>query len=78
MNLISNKFEFLYQKKQHPSSWDDIPYWEFEEYVKMMNKRIKEENENAKKEREQQQSMMPKFGKINPNLNMPKMGNFKR
>jgi len=42
--LLTNKFEFLYQKEQHPTWWDNVPFWEFEEYIKLLNERNKEES----------------------------------
>lgn len=68
--LIKNKFEFLYQKDQHPTWWDNIPYWEFEEYIKLLNERNKEEADQKKKQEEQQQAKSPNMGSFKP-------GNFK-
>jgi hypothetical protein len=55
-----------------------MDYWEFEEYIKLMNERNKEENEKNKQQQEQQQeqqsSMMPKIQM--PNFNSFKPGNF--
>lgn len=77
MNLITNKFEFLWQKQIFPSSWNDLPYWEWEEYIKLMNKRIDEENKKRKEEEETQNKNMSKYNfnpsqyKFNPSQYKP-------
>lgn len=71
--LIKNKFEFLFQKNQHPTSWDQIPYWEFEEYIKLLNERNKEEEEQRKKQESDQKAQMPSM----PNMSDFKPSNFK-
>jgi hypothetical protein len=77
--LIKNKFEFLYQKNQHPDSWNDIPYWEFEEYIKLFNERSKEESEERKKQDEQQSSQMPNMNNFKaPNYKIPNFNSFKK
>jgi len=73
--LIKNKFEFLWQKQIAPSELDRMSYWEFEEYISIMNDRNKSENEKGAQQQEQQQeqqnSMMGNMPK------MPDMGGFK-
>lgn len=67
----------MWQKSIAPSEFDIMNYWEFEEYIKIMNERNKEENEKKKKQNDEQQtqqsSMMPKM----PNFGDFKPGNFK-
>jgi len=76
--LIKNKFEFLFQKNQHPTSWDDIPYWEFEEYIKLLNDRNKEEEEQRKKQEGDQKTNMPNMNDFKPsNFKIPSFGGFK-
>ena len=71
--LLTNKFEFLYQKDQHPTWWDDVPFWEFEEYIKLLNERNKEEDEQRKKQDKQQGANMPNMSNFNPsNFKPPK------
>jgi hypothetical protein len=74
--LIQNKFEFLWQKNIPFSEWNDMPYWEFEAVIKMMNERNKEENERQKsaEKQKQQASNIPNMGNFKiPNMpNMPK------
>jgi hypothetical protein len=79
--LTKNKFEFLDQKNQHPNSWDNLPYYEFEEYVKLLNQRNKEINDERKKQDTQQQSNVPNMNSFKPsNFKTPvfKTPNFKR
>ena len=33
-----------------PQSFDEMPYWEFEIYLKLLNNAVKEENESQKAE----------------------------
>jgi len=80
--LIKNKFEFLWQKSIGPSEIDKMSYWEFEEYIKIMNERNKQENDRNKNQQEQQQEQqnnmmgnMPKMPNTN-NFKPPSMPNF--
>ena len=68
----------MWQKNILPSEFDKMPYYEFEEYIKMMNDRNKEENDKQKQQNDQQQSQqqqsmpkMPNFGNFKP-PSMPK------
>jgi len=79
--LLKNKFEFVWQKNIPPSEFDRMSYWEFEEYIKMMNERNNEENERSTNEQqqqeEQQQNMMPNIPKMpNMNFNTPTLPKF--
>jgi hypothetical protein len=73
--LIKNKFEFWWQKNMQPTEIDRMSYWEFEEWISILNERNKNENEKNSQQQEQQQeqqnSMMSKMPK------MPNMSNFK-
>jgi vacuolar-type H+-ATPase subunit I/STV1 len=51
-------------------------YWEFEEYIKLMNERIKEENDKAKKQQEEQEKMHSKYTPNIPNYNSLKPANY--
>ena len=70
----------MWQKNIPPSEFDNMPYWEFEQWITMMNDRNKEENERQKKQDDEQKSnqssmtpKMPNFGSFKPgNFNMPK------
>lgn len=73
MTLLKNKFEFFWQKQIQPSELDRMSYWEFEEYIKMMNDRNKEENDKNKKQQDDQQAQQSKYMPKMPNMNM---GNF--
>jgi hypothetical protein len=70
---MQNKFEFFWQKGLPFSELDVMAYWKFEEYIKMFNKRAKEEADAQKKQQQQQQQQqkMPKM----PNI--PNYSNFK-
>ena len=54
MNLLKNKFEFMWQKKIPPSEFDKMDFWEFEIFIQLMNERNKEENKKNKEQEEQQ------------------------
>jgi hypothetical protein len=73
--LIKNKFEFLWQKSIAPSEIDRMSYWEFEEYIKIMNERNEEENKKQKAQNEQQQEQQQ--GMMSNMPKMPNMSNFK-
>ena len=60
----------MWQKNIPFSEWDKTPYWEFEEIIKLMNERNKEESEKQKKQQEEQNKRIP-------NMNDYKPSNFK-
>jgi len=72
----------MWQKNIQPSELDRMNYWEFEEYINLLNDRNKEENDRTKSQNEQQaeqqNNMMSNMPKM-PNMNsfkpptMPKM-----
>ena len=63
----------MWQKNIAPSEWDDKPYWEFEEFIKMMNGRNKEEGERQKTQDKDSMQHVPKMGDFKvPNYNLPK------
>jgi len=78
-NLISNKFEFMNQLRMPTTVVDTWPYYEFEEYIKLLNKKNEEEKKRHEEEERQQKMNMPDVNKMSkgftpPNFNMP---NFK-
>ena len=82
--MIDSKFEFLYQKNIPVLSWNPIPFWEFEEYIKRLNDRNKEENKRQQQEKEDYSDNMPNFNNITksvssfkqPSFNMPSTGSY--
>ena len=77
MTLIKNKFEFLWQKNLSPSELDQMDYWEFECYIKLMNDRNKDEGEHQKSQQSEQDSYRDKMTPKMPNFSSFKPGNFK-
>ena len=61
-----------------PSEMMDMPYWEMEEWISIMNQRNKEESDRQKQQEKEQHKNMPKFGDFNPAKFAPNMGGFKR
>jgi len=77
--LIKNKFEFFWQKHIQPSEVDTWDYWFFEEFIKLMNQRNKEEAENNKKQSESQNNMkLPNMSSYNPASMMNKFGGMRK
>lgn len=74
--LIPNKFEFLWQKNIPFSEWDNMPYWEFEEVIKLMNQRNKEDNKRQRESEKQQSNQMPNMNNFNPGSYMPSIPKF--
>lgn len=54
-----------------------MAYWEFEEYIKLMNERNKEENDKSQSQQQEQNSYRDKMTPKMPNLSNFKPGNFK-
>lgn len=56
-----------------PSEFDEMPYYEFEEYMKMLSDRIKEENKQESNSNTTNNNFkIPDMSKFTPNL--PKLG----
>ena len=47
-SIIDNKWAFWDIEKTPPYYIDMLPWWEFEEYIKKLNDKIKKENEQNK------------------------------
>ena len=68
----------MWQKNIPFDNWDSSPYWLFEEVIKLMNERNKDENERQKKAEKEQTSRVPNMSNFNPsnfktpNYNIPK------
>ena len=60
----------MWQKHIQPSELDNMSYWEFEEYIKLMNDRNKEDNKQSKQQEEDYKTQIPKTPKL-PNYNIP-------
>lgn len=56
----------MWQKNIPFNEWDNMPYWEFEEIIKIMNERNKEENDRQKKSEKEQTSRIPNMNNFNP------------
>lgn len=62
---------------------NEWPYYEFEEYIKLLNKKNEEEKKQHESDEKQQKSQMPNFSNITksmtpPSFKMPDMGSFGR
>jgi hypothetical protein len=71
----------MYQKSVAINTWDKLPFWEFEEYIKGLNERNKEENKREKEEKEGMDSKMPNFSNMQnsfktPSFSSPNFGNY--
>jgi hypothetical protein len=70
----------MFQKSIPVESWNKLPFWEFEEYIKMLNERNKEENKRQKEEKEEMNDKMPNFNSMSnfkpPSYNTPNMGSY--
>jgi spore coat protein CotH len=62
---------------------NEWPYYEFEEYIKLLNKKNEEEKRQNENDEKNQKAQMPNFGNITkgftpPNFKMPDLGGFSR
>lgn len=65
-NILKNKFEFM-MREIPPSEFAEMPYYEFEEYMKMLSKRIEDENkQNTDSNSNQNNFKMPDMSKYTP------------
>ena len=79
-NLLKNKFELIWLKNVPFSEIDRLPYWEFEEYIKLFNERINEQNKQRQKEEEESRALsksvmpqIPDISKMMSNISLPKI-----
>ena len=54
----------MFQKSIPVLAWNPIPYWEFEEYIKRLNDRNKEEAKREKEQSDEQGANTPDMGKL--------------
>lgn len=73
--MLDNKFEFCYQTKQSILDINQLPYWEFEEYIERLNEKNKEIEKQQKKQDEQYKNSQSNsgIGKFNPKSFMSKL-----
>lgn len=67
----------MWQKGIQPSELDKMSYWEFEEFIKMMNERNKEEEEHQKKQSAEQELAQKKYTPQIPNMSNFNPSNFR-
>ncbi len=70
VDLLKNKFEWMVQHKIPSTVSDTWYYWEFEQYVKLLNERNKEENDQREKQ-EKDQGEKYSSSKFNPSSYNP-------
>lgn len=71
-SLIQTKFEWMYQKQIQPTELNALNYWEFEQLIKLLNKKIKDENERHDEQDKKQQGMNFNPSSFNPNSMLKK------
>jgi len=65
-DLLKNKFEWMVQHKIPTTVIDTWYYWEFEQYIRLLNERNKEENDQREKQ-EKEQGDKFNSSRFNPN-----------
>lgn len=70
-DLLKNKFEWMVQHKIPTTVIDIWYYWEFEQYVKLLNDKNKEENEQREKQEKEQSEKYSNVSKFNPSSYNP-------
>lgn len=75
--LLKNKFELYSQLHLQDATILNWQYWEFEQHIKFLNEKNKEENKRKEEENAQTQNMMPNMSSFNPSSMMKSAGNFK-
>ncbi len=78
--ILDNKFGFMDLNHIAPYYIDKLAWWEYEEYVKRLNERIKRENEqNKESQKNQGNQNTPDYTKKLPNMNsiMNNLGKYK-
>lgn len=68
--ILRNKFEWMDQKGIDPIVVNSWFYWEFEEYIKLLNDKNKEETEQRKKQEESEQGKYGSMSNFNPSKMM--------
>lgn len=57
-DILKNKFQLMVQLRVPTSVVNTWYYWEYEEFIKLLNEKNKEENEQQKKQQDEQSSAM--------------------
>jgi len=74
MSLLKNKFELYTQLHLNDDTILNWQYWEFEQHIKFLNEKNKEENKRRKEENDQSQAAMPNMSNWNPSSMMKSAG----
>jgi len=69
-SILKNKFEWMSQMSIDTTVVNTWFYWEFEEYVKLLNEKNKEETEQRKKQDEAEQGKYGNMSNFNPSKMM--------
>jgi len=78
MNLLKNKFELYSQLSLDDTTILNWQYWEFEQHIKFLNEKNKEENKKREEDNKNAQGMVPNMSSWNPSSMMRSSGsNFK-
>jgi hypothetical protein len=68
--ILRNKFEWMDQKNIDTFVINSWYYWEYEQFIKMLNDKNKEENEQKKKQEESESSKYGSMSGFNPSKMM--------
>lgn len=68
--ILKNKFEWMDQKGIDTTVINNWFYWEYEEFIKLLNERNKDENEQRKKQEETESSKYSGMSNFNPSKMM--------
>lgn len=57
-----------------PSSFEEMPFWEYELFIEELNKEVKEDNDRQQKQMDEYEKNKPRMPKFNSNsFTQPKM-----
>lgn len=77
IGLLKNKFELYSQLHLNDDTIMNWDYWEFEQHIKFLNEKNKEENKRREEENSQTNNMMPNMSSWNPSSMMKSSGKMK-
>lgn len=75
-NLLENKFQYSLQTKTPISDVNELPYWEFEYYITLLNKHNEEvANQQRKQDEEQKKAQAAQGSNPSSSFNMSSIMN---
>jgi hypothetical protein len=73
-DILKNKFQLTINMETETTSINTWYYWEYEQYIRLLNEKIKEENDESEKRNKDHQEKYSNISNFNPSKMMNNFG----